>query len=288
MADQKEVVAVSETQGFYVAVHPVVFLNIIDHFSRRHTGTRLIGTLLGVIGEGVIEVRNSFPVPHSETESQVAVDVEYHKSMADLHMKVNSKEIIVGWYAVGVNDLQNSNSVLIHDFYGREVSSPVNLIVDASLKTPTIGIDAFVTSAEAGPDKPLDEQFEKLPVKLHCYDAEKIGLDFLKMTHHQQCTTSEPPTFEKELSKLEGTMKGMLSQVNEVLSYVDKVCSGQVKPDDKLGRHLAETLMSASILDSSEFERYFTSNIQDLLMASYLSNLCRTQLFLSERLQQIV
>lgn len=48
---------------------------------------------------GEVEVRSSFAVLHSETEVQVAVDMEYHRTMYDLHHKVNPKEVIVGWCA---------------------------------------------------------------------------------------------------------------------------------------------------------------------------------------------
>jgi translation initiation factor 3 subunit F len=39
-------------------------------------------------------------VLHSETSEQVAVDMEYHRTMYELHHKVNPKEIIVGWSVI--------------------------------------------------------------------------------------------------------------------------------------------------------------------------------------------
>jgi translation initiation factor 3 subunit F len=57
----------------------------------------VIGTLLGVRTENEVEVRSAFAVLHNETSEQVAVDADYHKTMYDLHHKVNSKEVIVGW-----------------------------------------------------------------------------------------------------------------------------------------------------------------------------------------------
>ena len=48
-------------------------LSILDHFVRRNDDQeRVIGTLLGVVNEaGEIEVRSSFPVPHSEKDDTV-------------------------------------------------------------------------------------------------------------------------------------------------------------------------------------------------------------------------
>lgn len=44
-----------------------------------------------------MEVKNAFAVLHSETAEQVAVDMDYHRTMFELHQKVNPKEQIVGW-----------------------------------------------------------------------------------------------------------------------------------------------------------------------------------------------
>jgi translation initiation factor 3 subunit F len=57
----------------------------------------VIGTLLGTRTDTEIEVRNAFAVLHSETAEQVAVDMEFHRTMYELHQKVNPKEVIVGW-----------------------------------------------------------------------------------------------------------------------------------------------------------------------------------------------
>jgi translation initiation factor 3 subunit F len=75
----------------------------------------VIGTLLGINFDGLIEIRSCFPVPHTEKENvripqplipatpislayQVAVDTEFHKTMLDLHQKAHPKEVIIGWY----------------------------------------------------------------------------------------------------------------------------------------------------------------------------------------------
>ncbi len=53
-------------------VHPVVLFTITDAFIRRNQGQeRVIGTLLGSISDGVVEVKNCYAVPHSESNEQV-------------------------------------------------------------------------------------------------------------------------------------------------------------------------------------------------------------------------
>jgi len=55
-----------------VSVQPVVLLNICDSYIRRNDGqARVIGTLLGSITDGVVEIKNCYAVPHNETNDQV-------------------------------------------------------------------------------------------------------------------------------------------------------------------------------------------------------------------------
>lgn len=91
----------AQTSPSYVTIHPSALFTILDHYLRRKDAQeRVIGTLLGVRTDengGTVEVRTAFAVLHSETDEQVAVDMEYHQTLFELHRKVNPKEVIVGW-----------------------------------------------------------------------------------------------------------------------------------------------------------------------------------------------
>ena len=50
-------------------IHPTVIFAILDHYVRRNDAqNRVIGTLLGVENDGVIEIKSSFPELHSESQ----------------------------------------------------------------------------------------------------------------------------------------------------------------------------------------------------------------------------
>jgi len=65
---------------------------------------------------------------------QVAIDIEFAKNMYELHKKVNTSEVVVGWYSTGADITEHS--VLIHEYYSRECNKqiPVHLTVDTTLK----------------------------------------------------------------------------------------------------------------------------------------------------------
>lgn len=93
-------ISLFRTEISLVTVHPVALFSILDHYLRRKDEqARVIGTLLGTVSDsGEVEVRSSFAVPHSESEQQVAIDGDHHRTMYELHHKINPKEVVVGWY----------------------------------------------------------------------------------------------------------------------------------------------------------------------------------------------
>ena len=73
---------------------------------------------------------------------QVCIDIEFAKTMYDLHKKVSPAELIVGWYSTGPD--VNEHSVLIHEYYARETKSPVHLTIDTTLRNSEMGMKAYV------------------------------------------------------------------------------------------------------------------------------------------------
>jgi len=264
-------------------VHPVVIFNILDHFIRRNEGQpRVIGTLTGINVEGIIEIRNSFPVPHTEGE-QVGVDMEFHHNMLDLHHRVSPKETIVGWYATGKEI--NEASVMLHDFYGREMShSPIHLTVDTNLTNYSLGVKAFTSSSISFNEKVLGFQFFPVPVQLQTLDAEKIGVDLLVKGEANEGVAN---SLLSDLDNLEFSIKKLQSMLETTQEYVDKVLSEKIEPNNNIGRFLAETISGLPHLEPSLLEKMFNNSLQDLLLVVYLANLTRTQLTLAEKLQKV-
>jgi len=265
-------------------VHPVVVFSILDHFIRRSEGQpRVIGTLTGINVDGVIEIRNCFPVPHTEGE-QIGVDMEFHHNMLDLHHRVSPKETIVGWYATG-NEI-NEASVMLHDFYWREINhSPIHLTVDTNLTNYSLSLKAFTSTNITFNEKVLGSQFLPVPVQLQAFDSEKIGVDLLVKG---EMNVEVASSLVSDLDNLESSIKRLQSLLETTQDYVDKVLGDKIPPNNIIGRFLMETVSSLPRIEPSELEKMFNNSLQDLLLVVYLANLTRTQLTLAERLQKVV
>lgn len=263
-----------------VRVHPVVIFNILDQYLRRSEGQdRVIGTLLGLNVDGVIEVRNCFPVPHTEGE-QVAVDMSFHRTMCDLHQRTAPKEVIVGWYATGLDITENS--VIIHDFYSKEsLTSTVHLLVDTALTNDTLGIKAYTGASLEFEKKLLGSYFQPVSLEMLTLDVDKVGFEVLSRTKNDSVAS-----LTSDLANLQGSVAKLLEMITSVLAYVEKVRDGEIEGDTNIGRFLAK---SASLLPKFEpeaLDKLFNNNVQDLLMVVYLANLTRTQIAVAEKLQK--
>ncbi len=271
-----------------VTVAPVVLFNVLDHYIRRTDGKRrVIGTLLGrFTSSGGVEVRTSFPLPHSESGEDIAVDTDYHKTMYELHRRVNATEELVGWYATGLET--DLNSVIVHEFYGRECATPVHLLVDATLSHNRFDVSAYVSTAYKIGERALSSEFRPIPVEVRPDKAGKVGLDVLfKNKRRDEGNGFDSPVMASEIDNLEKSLERLLGLLDTVGKNVDAVVAGEIEGDVTAGRYLAETLTMVPKMNNADFERLFGDNMRDLLMVTYLCKLTQSQLLLAEKLLSI-
>jgi translation initiation factor 3 subunit F len=93
--------------------------------------------------------------------------------MLGLHQKASPKEMLIGWYATG-GEIDEVSTIL-HEFYGKETTSPIHLTVDTTLSNNTLAIKAFTSTNIAFGDKPVGCQFLPLPCEIRTLDTDKIG-----------------------------------------------------------------------------------------------------------------
>ncbi|CAG8777638.1 19061_t:CDS:2, partial [Racocetra fulgida] len=160
-----------------------------------------------------VEVRNCFPVPHDESQNQVAVDMVYHQSMFELHKKVNAKEVIVGWYATGSN--LNQWNALIQDFYSKEVSPPfqaIHLTMNTDLKNEEklLGVKTYVSAPIGISAKPENCLFLPVPCDVKYFDAERSG-------HRSTSLISDMDNLEKTILVVQEMLERVSEYVNKVL-----------------------------------------------------------------------
>ncbi|KAK1205388.1 EIF3F factor, partial [Pygoscelis papua] len=256
--------------GRVVRLHPVVLASIVDSFERRNEGAaRVIGT----VKRPCNRLTWSCPV------SQVAVDMEFAKNMYELHKKVSPSEIILGWYATG-HDI-TEHSVLIHEYYSREAHNPIHLTVDTSLQNSRMSIKAYVSAPMGVPGKTMGVMFTPLTVKYVYYDTERIGVDLIMKTCF---SPNRVIGLSSDLQQVGSASARIQDTLTMVLQYAEDVLSGKVAADNTVGRFLMDLINQVPKISPEDFETMLNSNINDLLMVTYLANLTQSQIALNEKL----
>jgi translation initiation factor 3 subunit F len=269
-------------------LHPVVVFSILDFYKRRSEGQdRVIGTLLGERKGNEVHITNCFRVPHAEQADEVAtVDVEYHVNMCSLHSRVNPKEVVVGWFTTGGSITYLSSQ--IHAVYEQQTESPVLLLVDTTLTNHRLAVKAYQGKTLKVAEKPVVARFERTCLEYSAHEAEKIGVDALITGQPDGKQLDAPATILSDFDSLELSVSKLLDMLEAVSAYVTKVVEGKIPGDPEIGRAIGAALAAVPNIDSSNFDKMFTSNIQDLLMIVYLSNLTRAQLALADKISGLL
>jgi len=266
-----------------VRVHPVVLLQIADSYERRsQENHRVIGTLVGSVDKQSVEVTNCFCIPHKEYEERVEADIVYAQDMYELNRKVAPHETLVGWFATG-NEI-TSHSALIHDYYARETKDPIHLTLDTTLVSGRVTMKAYVFVPLGVPGATSGSMFTPVQVELVAVEPEIAGLDLLYKTKYSKVRTVEPMPDLSKVSEAAGKMQVML---DAVIQYVEAVLDGTQEPDNSVGRALNSLMLSVPKMEADQFEVMLNSNLKDLLMVVYLSQMTKTQLQLNEKLSMV-
>jgi len=267
-------------------VRPVVLFSIIDHYSRREDGQeRVIGTLLGTEVNGVTQVCSCFPVPHTETDDQVAVNEDFHATMLQLHLRVHPKHKVVGWYSTG-EEITDS-SMLFHEFYGQDVERPVHLLLDLGLGERRMSCKAYVSVGLTLGSTKLGTVFEDIKLRVVNSESDQIGIDTLLKVSSEGGATTTGAGALSDVDSMEQTVKKLLRTLEGVMEHVEKVTQGKEPVNASVVRLLQDLVASAPRLPAASFDKMFNAQVQDMLAVVYLANLTRTQLALAEKLQAV-
>ncbi|KAK4225918.1 hypothetical protein QBC38DRAFT_367767 [Podospora fimiseda] len=274
-----------------VNIQPQSVFSILDHAIRRDIrdtqSTRVIGALVGTRSEdgSEVEVRQTFAIPHTETEDQVEVDVEYQKNMLALTLKASPREQLLGWYTTS-HEL-NSFSALIQNFFaspetGTFPHPAVHLTISTEAGAP-ISTKAYVSAPVAvSADRAAEScLFIEVPHKLLINDSERAALS--TVTAAAQSEDRSAPVIS-DIENLAQSLETVSDMLERVSGFVGEVLDEERDGSHALGQYLMNALSLAPKVSPLQIENDFNNHIQDVLMVSYLANTIRTQIDLAQRL----
>jgi len=275
--ETKQSGAVVEREGagsLTLHLHPLVIINISDHWTRTKVQTnqanpRVIGALVGTQTGRVIEIYNSYELPYTVKDGQVQINLQFLQNKSEQFKKVFKTYDFLGWYSTG--DKVNLADMDVHKQFFESNESPLFLVLDtvASVTAKELPISIYESELHVVKDSPT-LLFVKVPYKIETGDAERISVD-----HIARITPSGGGAggslLTAHMMGIHNAITMLHSRIMVLTKFLEAVKSGKVPKDHGLLRKTATLCNQLPAIDTPGFARDFINEYNDALMITYLA-----------------
>lgn len=273
--------AVAEKQGssaLEILLHPVVILNMSDHYTRAKVSSpnpnpRVIGILLGIQSGRRLEIFNSFEIVFSVVDGHYVVDSTYLRTKQEQMRKVFPKYEILGWYSTGadatVEDLEIHQQIIPFN------ESPLYLLLDPTPRPGSreLPITIFETELRMVNGEP-QMLFSKTSFKIETGEAERISVDHV--AHITGTGTQEGSQFTAHLTGIHSAIKMLNIRVKLLMGYLQECQKNPSVVDAALLRQIASLCNQLPAIDTAQFRDDFLREYNDGLLVAYLAAITKS------------
>uniref|UniRef100_A0A8C3Y1J4 COP9 signalosome complex subunit 6 n=2 Tax=Catharus ustulatus TaxID=91951 RepID=A0A8C3Y1J4_CATUS len=270
-----QVMAGGVTGSVSVALHPLVILNISDHWIRLRSqegrNGQVIGALIGRQEGRNIEVMNSFELLAHGSGGHVLIDKEYYYTKEEQFKQVFKDLEFLGWYTTG--GPPEPADIHVHKQVCEIIESPLFLKLNPMTKHTDLPVSVFesvidIINGEA------TMLFAELPYTLATEEAERIGVD-----HVARMTATgggENSTVAEHLIAQHSAIKMLHSRVRLILEYVRAAENGEVPFNHEILREACALCHCLPVLSTEKFKTDFYDQCNDVGLMAYLGTITKT------------
>ncbi|XP_032074561.1 COP9 signalosome complex subunit 6 [Thamnophis elegans] len=274
-ASAPAVMASGVTGSVSVALHPLVILNISDHWIRMRSQegrpVQVIGALIGCQEGRNIEVMNSFELLSHSVEENVVIDKEYYYTKEEQFKQVFKDLEFLGWYTTG--GPPDQSDIHVHKQVCEIIESPLFLKLNPMTKHTDLPVSVFesvidIINGEA------TMLFAELTYTLATEEAERIGVDHVaRMT---ATGSGENSTVAEHLIAQHSAIKMLHSRVKLILEYVKASEAGEVPFNHEILREAYALCHCLPVLSTDKFKTDFYDQCNDVGLMTYLGTITKT------------
>uniref|UniRef100_A0A2K5JA12 COP9 signalosome complex subunit 6 n=2 Tax=Colobus angolensis palliatus TaxID=336983 RepID=A0A2K5JA12_COLAP len=269
------VMASGVTGSVSVALHPLVILNISDHWIRMRSQegrpVQVIGALIGKQEGRNIEVMNSFELLSHTVEEKIIIDKEYYYTKEEQFKQVFKELEFLGWYTTG--GPPDPSDIHVHKQVCEIIESPLFLKLNPMTKHTDLPVSVFesvidIINGEA------TMLFAELTYTLATEEAERIGVDHVaRMT---ATGSGENSTVAEHLIAQHSAIKMLHSRVKLILEYVKASEAGEVPFNHEILREAYALCHCLPVLSTDKFKTDFYDQCNDVGLMAYLGTITKT------------
>jgi len=262
-----------------VMLHPLVIINISDHWTRTKVqnnveNPRVIGALLGMQTGRNIEITNSFELVYDVVDGATIIEKEYFTKKQEQFRKVFPTLEFLGWYSTG--QTVTPADIETHKQYLEVNENPLFLLLDTAAcarpDTKDLPIYLFESELRMLEDKPTT-LFVKVSYKIETGEAERIGVD--QVARITPGGGGSGSNLTAHLLGVHNAISMLNVRVKLLLRYLESVKSGSIPADHGTLRRVASLCNQLPATDTPQFKQDFINEYNDALMITYLASITK-------------
>eukprot|EP00668_Euglena_longa_P004421 GGOE01005177.1.p2 GENE.GGOE01005177.1~~GGOE01005177.1.p2 ORF type:complete len:307 (-),score=43.22 GGOE01005177.1:198-1118(-) len=266
-----------------IVLHPLVILNVTDHYTRQKVNNeapqRVVGVLLGIQQGRRVEIHTSFELVYEVVDGDIVIDPKYLNQKKDQFLQVFPTYEILGWYTSGTNIVDHDQ--IPHKVIMEYNESPLLLLVNCEMASEMRDLPVYVyeTVLHIVEDLPV-MAFARIPYRIESEESERISVDTI--THLESTRAGDISSLIKHLGGMKDAVSMLQQRINLIALYLTKVKEGQHAMDHALLRMILSLCHKLPTMDSEKFHLAYQTEYNDTLLISHIGMLTKGCNVLSE------
>ncbi|KAM2613931.1 hypothetical protein TB2_028607 [Malus domestica] len=297
--------AESSSSGLTFKLHPLVIVNISDHYSRvksqmhppvTNTSTppppnngangaveaassssfsdsasascpRVFGCVIGVQRGRTVEIFNSFELLYDPATH--SLDRAFLEKKQELYKKVFPQFYILGWYSTGT-DAQESD-MNIHKALMDINESPVYVLLNPLINAAQKDLPVTIYESEMHVIDGIPQLiFVSSSYTIETVEAERISVDHV--AHLKPSDGGSAATqLAAHLTGIHSAIKMLNSRIRVLHHYLLAMQKGDIPCENSLLRQVSSLLRRLPAIESGKFQDDFLMEYNDTLLITYLA-----------------
>lgn len=274
-ANKNVVVTAAPVGSITVSLHPLVIMNVSEHWTRLRaqegSPQTVIGALIGKQKGRNIEVMNSFELLFSVIEGDIIIDRDYYSLKEEQFKQVFSDMDFLGWYTTG--EVPAERDIAVHRQICNINECPVMLMLNPSAinteQLPVVLYESVIDMINGSATMLL----APLTYTLAAEEAERIGVDHVARVSSGEAAYNS--LVAEHLSAQRSAIKMLVSRVRAVLATVTAIKDGTLPPRPELLRDARALANRLPLLTSAQFRNHFYNQCNDVALMTYLGTITK-------------
>ena len=261
-----------EGSGLEFKLHPLVIINISDHYTRCSynvkEGGRVIGCLLGEQKGRVIHITNTFEMNFKADSEEQNVDQEHLNFKKQQYKTVFPKLEVIGWYSTG--DKIQENDLQTHKTISEINESPVFLLLDPTISAANRDLPIKLYETEMHVIEGIPSQiFVQAKYTVDSLEAERIAVDQVaRIVPSGKASSTEQ--LSSHMTGMQNAIKMLRMRISTILGVVKQMKEGKIPYDHGLLREIS-SLVRRLPVGTDKTKKGLNLEYNDTLLITYLS-----------------